>query len=62
MKEDNISLINYDNIESDYNEFLSNKRDLLETFYTFLRETVHFASFVELNSEGIRKILKKYKK
>ena len=62
MKEDNISLINYDNIESDYDELQSNKRDLLETFYTFLKETVHFSSFVEINSEGIRKILKKYKK
>lgn len=62
MKEDNITLINYDSIQSDYDEFLSNKRDLLETFYTFLKETVHFESYVELNSEGIRKILKKYKK
>jgi hypothetical protein len=39
-----------------------NKKELLETFYRFYHETVHFQSFVEVNHEAIRKILKKYRK
>lgn len=49
-------------LKKDKQQFDLNSDVLLETLYRFYVETVQFQSFVDVNTEAIRKILKKYKK
>lgn len=56
------ALLSYDRIELNYLDFERSKKELLETLYTFFNECIQFQSYIEINSEGVRKILKKYKK
>lgn len=43
-------------------EFLQKKAELLDSCYKFYIASQQLKEYISLNSEGIRKILKKYKK
>lgn len=49
-------------LQQDIDDLKINKKILVETFYRFYNETLHFQSYMDINQEGIRKILKKYRK